>query len=267
MNSREKLPHLFSHWHEIVGRVRQSPGVMLCLDFDGTLVRIAPRPDQVRVAARTVRLLRRLARYRRVSVMLVSGRRREDLRRHINLPRVRCFGLYGWDRNGHFSLSQAEATDLMRARIRLGRELTKFTGAWLEVKNSSLSVHVRSVTAKTMPHVRRAVRRLVRPLRKSLHIFENLRDIEIAPWSVKDKGAAVCSFLAEPEHRKDLAFFFGDDFSDEPAFRAVREGISVLVGKARPSSARFRLRGPAKVVTALARIEEAITDEQQRNAV
>lgn len=258
MNPRKKLPHLLLNWDEIARRVRRSSGVLLCLDFDGTLVRIAARPDQVRVAERTARLLRRLGRHRKVSVMLVSGRRRDDLRRYVNLPRVQCLGLYGWDRNGHFSLSQAEETDLLRARLAVGKQLTQFSGAWLEAKDFSLSVHVRSVQSKSIPSVRRIVSGLVRPLRKSLHVYENMRDIEIAPWSVKDKGAAVRSFLAEPEHRKDLPFFFGDDFSDEPAFRAVHKGISVLVGKSRPSSAQFRLRGPAEVATALARIEEAI---------
>jgi trehalose 6-phosphate phosphatase len=259
MNAREKLPHLFAHWDEIVERVKKSSGLLLCMDFDGTLVRIAPRPNQVRVTARTAGLLRRLSQHRKISVMLVSGRLREDMRRYVDLPRVRCLGLYGWDRNGHFFLSQAEETDLLRARLAVGKVLTRFSGAWLEAKDFSISVHVRSVRPKSIPRVRRAVSGLVRPLRKSLHVFENLRDIEIAPWSVKDKGAAVRSFLAEPKHRNDLPLFFGDDFSDEPAFRAVREGISVLVGKARPSSAQFRLRGPAEVATALARIEEAIT--------
>lgn len=258
MNAREKLPHLFSRWDEVAGRIRKSRGVLLCLDFDGTLVRIAPRPEQVRVGARTARLLRRLGRQRKASVILVSGRSREELRRYVRLPRVQCLGLYGWDRNGHFSLPQAEQTDLIRARLRMGEELSKFTGAWLEAKDFSLSVHVRSVKSRTISGVRRTVRGVVRPLRRSLHVFENVRDMEIAPWSVKDKGAAVRSILSEPKHRDHLAFFFGDDFSDEPAFRAVRGGISVLVGKSRPSSARYRLRGPEEVTAALARIEEAI---------
>src|ERR1700694_2109704 len=88
--------------------------VPFCLDFDGTLVRIAPRPNQVRVLARTARLLRRLGRHPRVSVLLVSGRRRQDMLNYVNMPHVRCQGLYGWERNGHFSLSQPEETDLIR---------------------------------------------------------------------------------------------------------------------------------------------------------
>jgi trehalose 6-phosphate phosphatase len=259
VKARQNLPHLFSHWDEVIERIRKSPRVLLCLDFDGTLVRIAPRPNQVRVVARTARLLRRLGRHSRISVMLVSGRRRKDMLNYVNLPRVRCQGLYGWECNGHLPLSQAEEINLIRARLSLGKNLPRFPGAWVEPKESSLSVHVRSVKPELVPRVRQTVRRLVRPLRRSLHVFENVRDIEILPCSVKDKGAAVRSYLARPEHRHDLPLYFGDDFSDEPAFRAARKGISVLVGKARPTSAQFRLRGPAEVTTALARIEEAIS--------
>jgi trehalose 6-phosphate phosphatase len=254
-----KLPHLFSHWEEVIERIRKSSRLLLCLDFDGTLVRIAPKPNKVRVLARTARLLRRLGRHAKISVILVSGRRRKDMLNYVSLPQVRCQGLYGWECNGDFSLSEAAETDLLRARLALGSKLPKFPGAWVEPKESSLSVHVRGVKPELRPFVRQAVRSLVHPLRRSLHVFENIRDIEILPWSVKDKGAAVRGYLARPEHRNDLPFYFGDDFSDEPAFRAVHRGISVLVGKTRPTSAQFRLRGPAEVTMALARIEEAIS--------
>src|ERR1700676_1420218 len=69
VTAREKLPHLFSPWEQVGERIIKSPRVVLCLDFDGTLVRIAPRPNQVRVATRTARLLRRLGRHKRVSVI------------------------------------------------------------------------------------------------------------------------------------------------------------------------------------------------------
>jgi trehalose 6-phosphate phosphatase len=256
---RRELPHLFSHWDKVIERIRKSSRLLLCLDFDGTLVRIAPKPNRVRVLVRTARLLRRLGRHAKVSVILVSGRKRKDMLNYVSLPQVQCQGLYGWEGNGDLSLSVAAEIDLLRARLALGRKLPKFYGAWVEPKESSLSVHVRSVKPELVPLVRQTVRSLVRPLRRSLHVFENIRDIEILPWSVKDKGAAVRSFLARSEHRNDLPFYFGDDFSDEPAFRAVRRGISVLVGKARPTGAQFRLRGPAEVTMALARIEEAIS--------
>jgi trehalose 6-phosphate phosphatase len=86
----------------------------------------------------------------------------------------------------------------------------------------------------------------------------NLRDVEVAPVAIGDKGVAVKKMLERPALRGALPIYFGDDLSDEPAFASVRKGISILVGKRRTTGARFCLRGPAEVATALSRMEEMI---------
>ncbi|HEY2646448.1 MAG TPA: hypothetical protein VGI34_05720, partial [Candidatus Acidoferrales bacterium] len=85
-----------------------------------------------------------------------------------------------------------------------------------------------------------------------------LRDVEVAPLSIGDKGVAVRKVLSEPAARGALPIYFGDDLSDEPAFEATRKGISILVGKRRTTRARFCVRGPAEVAAALSKMEEAI---------
>ena len=76
---------------------------------------------------------------------------------------------------------------------------------------------------------------LLKPFRKTLHAVENIRDIEILPRSIPGKGIAVSSFLAQPAHRKSFPIYFGDDFSDESGFAAVRRGVSVHVGTRTPN--------------------------------
>jgi trehalose-6-phosphatase len=58
--------------------------------------------------------------------------------------------------------------------------------------------------------------------------------------------------------RHALPIYFGDDYSDEPAFAAARHGLSVLVGNRRRTLARFRLRGPDEVADALTRLEASL---------
>jgi trehalose 6-phosphate phosphatase len=253
-----KLPHLFQHWDAVAARIRASHHLLVFLDFDGTLVPIAPRPDQVRVNPRTRRTVKRLARCRHVTLALISGRRRRELLHFLPDRRLRYLGLYGWERNGHLALSPGEQTDLFRAHVLLSERLAAFANLWIEPKGASLSVHLRDLKPSAQRRVRLAVRRLLLNFRRTLHLFENLRDLEILPNSIRDKGAAVSDLLAKPAMSRDFPLFFGDDLSDESAFAAVRNGVSVLVGKPRRTHAQFRLRGPAEVTSALTRLEEAL---------
>ena len=69
---------------------------------------------------------------------------------------------------------------------------------------------------------------------------------------------AVRKFLNQPDMRGALPIYFGDDFSDEPAFVAAESGISVLVGKRRATQAQYCVRGPVEVTEALSRMEKII---------
>jgi trehalose-phosphatase len=106
--------------------------------------------------------------------------------------------------------------------------------------------------------VREKLKKRVALLRDTLQMMSNLRDVEVAPLSIGDKGAAVRKFLGEPAMRGVQPIYFGDDYSDEPAFAAVGKGISVLVGARRATQAQFSLRGPAEVTAALSKMEELI---------
>jgi trehalose 6-phosphate phosphatase len=84
---------LAADWARVTAQIQPSSRVAVFLDFDGTLVNIASRPDQVRLAPATRRVLWRLSRHPRVTLVVISGRRRSELLRCIGLPRIRYFGL------------------------------------------------------------------------------------------------------------------------------------------------------------------------------
>ena len=248
---------MFQDWEAIAEKIRNSQHVSIFLDFDGTLVASAPKPHQVRVQAPTHQALQKLAHRRHVTVAVISGRRRSELQHFLPSPRVRYLGLYGWERNGRLTLSTEEEMDLLRAHVVLSEQLRAFPKLWIEAKGMSLSIHLRDVPAAAQRRARLAVRRLLIPFTR-LHLFENKIDIEVAPLSIRDKGAAVSALLNSPAMCQDFTLFFGDDFSDESAFAVLRNGVSVLVGAPRPTNAQYRLNGPEEVTTALARLEEVL---------
>ena len=77
--------------------------------------------------------------------------------------------------------------------------------------------------------------------------------IELLPNIAWNKGDAVRWIVEDVEthaRQKTWCIFFGDDVTDEDAFRAVRDGVTVVVGQ-RPSLARLRLNSPADVAAVL----------------
>jgi trehalose 6-phosphate phosphatase len=190
--------------------------------------------------------------------VVVSGRRRPELLEHIGIPGIHYFGLYGWESKANLSLPARVRAALHRARAHLSPLLDAYPDLWIENKRSSLSVHLLDVHPGLQPRVRRELRTSLLPFRKTLHAVGNIRDVEILPRSIPGKGMAVRRFLAQPAHRKSFPFYFGDDFSDESGFAAVRRGAPVLVGLPRPTRARYYLRKPAELVTALAKLEATL---------
>jgi trehalose 6-phosphate phosphatase len=251
-------PSLAADWARVAAQIHSSYRVAVILDFDGTLVKIAPRPDQVRLAPATRRVLRRLARHPRVTLVVISGRRRSELLRYIGLPGIRYFGLYGWERRGHSPLPHSALNALQSARAQLSIHLSSIPGLWMEDKHFSLSVHFLAVSPTAQRQARRKLRSLLLPFHKTLRVIENLRDAEIVPRCILGKGIAVQRFLAKPASCRVLPFYFGDDLSDEPAFEAVGKGISIHVGVARPTRARYSIRGPAAVASVLNKLEAAL---------
>ena len=58
-----KIPDLLKDWDGIGKKIRRNGRVTVFLDFDGTLVDIAPRPELVRLTSTARKILRRLARH------------------------------------------------------------------------------------------------------------------------------------------------------------------------------------------------------------
>jgi trehalose 6-phosphate phosphatase len=264
MASKGRLtPHLFENWEHVSRSILGHGRLVMFLDFDGTLVRIAPTPQQVRLEEDTRAALKNLARHPQVTLVIISGRRRAELQRHIGLSGLCYLGLYGWETNGNMSFPYPIREALAATVVDLVARLPENSGVCVEPKGETFSVHLLRARAETQRKVRQILRKVVAPHRGTLKVIANLRDLEVAPVALGDKGVGVKKVLSEPTLRGALPIYFGDDLSDEPGFAAARAGISVLVGKRRPTHAKFFLKGPAEVAEALGKMEEIIRWRQR----
>ena len=237
-------------------RLRGLPA-FLCLDYDGTLVPIAPRPDQATFDDDGRALLRALAGM--FPVAIVSGRARAIVRSLVGVPSLYYVGNHGLEISG----PRVRLDVAVPARWR--RDLDTFLGAIeadappglvIERKGVTASVHYRLVSIEDRSRWLPALRRRMAPWAAGgrLCLVRGKAVYELRPPLDWNKGAAVRWLLSRPGMADRTPVYLGDDTTDEDAFRVVREnGIGILVGPPRRSAARYRLSGPAEVRRLLAR--------------
>lgn len=245
---------LFDHWPTVRRRLHAAPHVAVFLDFDGSLVPLRARPDQVWLDDSGQRLLQRLARHPRVTLVLISGRRRADLRKRVNVPGARYLGLHGFEhRDGH-SARPGTRRLMHVARRMLAERLRGLPGIWIEDKGPVFVAHYRGATVATTRRARQIVRETLDWLEPDLRVLAGRKVWEVMPQELRGKGVAVIRLLEELP-RPTLSIFIGDDVSDERAFAALRGELTVRVGRPRRTRAHFRLRNPIEVRSFLEKLE------------
>jgi len=247
---------------------------MLCLDYDGTLVPIAPHPAAATLDEQTRRLLRQLARARGVRVVLISGRSVRDLKRMVGIRDLGYVGNHGLECSAPGLRYVHPEARRSRPRLqRLARELRSalrpIRGAYVEDKGLTVSLHWRRVSASAARRFHRVVAERLRPFvaRGAIRVTSGKRVIEIRPPVDWGKGDAVVWFLRHlPARRaRPLALYAGDDRTDEDAFQAVNRlgGVTVLVGgPARRSAARYRLKDSRAVCAWLEGLPRWLTGQR-----
>jgi trehalose 6-phosphate phosphatase len=242
-------------WTDVASKVRRAPRCALFLDFDGTLADLTGEPDEARLPPATRRVLRALAEQPKARVFFISGRRRGDLWKRVRLPGCEYLGLFGSEEAGRTSLTRSPAVRQLREQA--ADAINGLTGVWIEDKGVAFVVHFRGAAADARALARRRLRRLLRTA-AGVRAFESAHGLEILPRDVAGKGAAVRRLLRGPGLRRAVPIYLGDDLSDEAGFRAARRGVTIKVGSARPTAARYRLAGTGEVREFLGLIAQAL---------
>jgi alpha,alpha-trehalase len=249
------IAHLFSDWNSIANRLRAAPAIALFLDFDGTLSLLRARPEQALLFRSMRPVLAALARCPRFRVWVISGRRLADVRAKIGVPRIHYMGLHGWENNGGSALRASTRLALPRVRSLVEGALSTIPGIWVEDKRSAFTVHYRGAGDAEIRNGRALLHMIMAPFLDEFRIQHGRKVWEILPRELGDKGVAVrrqLGFLSDPA----IPVYVGDDRVDEPAFAALRDGITVRVGGNARSHARYRLAGVLEVSAFLQRLKE-----------
>ncbi|WP_254530999.1 trehalose-phosphatase [Natrinema gelatinilyticum] len=236
--------------------LERAAGVLVCLDFDGTLAPIVEDPDAAVPTRPNREAVATLERTDGVTTAVVSGRALSDVRERIDGPTIYA-GNHGLElaRSGSVAVhpvARKRADRIQRVCSIIETVLESVPNCRVENKRFTGTVHVRSVPPSTQPIVRRVTRNVVDRFGGDvLEISTGKRILEIGPDVPWGKGNAV-ELIAADESPQTAVVYVGDDVTDESAFRAVEpDGIGIRVGGDEPSSASCRVESPAEVASVL----------------
>jgi trehalose-phosphatase len=250
----QKVRHLFHCWKHVARRFTSSPRIALFLDFDGTLAPLQPRPENVWLDDTTRRTLSGLVRSPRFQVWIVTGRRRADVRGRVRVPGIRYLGLHGWEGRAAPAITGESRDAVACVRSWLACLLLSIPGVWLEDKGLTLAIHYQSVAEEGVRQARKLVQGVLDPFADRLQLIRGKKVWELAPRELGDKGMAVSSELSAAGCGA-MPVYIGDDRMDEPAFSALDCGITVRVGRACRTNARYRLSSVDQVHQFLEKLE------------
>ena len=205
----------------------------LFLDFDGTLIDIAPSPHAITVPRELPAHLMRLQVLLGGAVAIVSGRPLSDLMTYLapaDLDMVAEHGAVVKRRGGAAHPPQAAWPELWEER--LARFLADHPGTEVERKAYSIALHFRRA-----PQAEHDALNLLRLLAS-----EASEGFEILPakmayelkLTTMSKGKAITELMSEEPFRRRVPVFAGDDVTDEDGFIAVTAmgGIALRVEEA-----------------------------------
>ncbi|WP_404368820.1 trehalose-phosphatase [Sphingomonas sp. MMS24-J45] len=215
--------------------------ISLFLDFDGTLVRLAERPDGVLVDSPLLSLLDRLSSRLSGRVALLSGRSIAQLDEMLGGVPIAMAGSHG----GEIRHRGMAAAPILRppALTIVEREFADAfgnkEGVIIEVKTLGVALHYR-LDPPAAPAVHALAARL--GAEHGLDIQTGAMMVELRTTG-HHKGTALTAMMQDPPFAGHQPVFLGDDVTDEDGFAACAalDGVGILVGPERESAARYRL--------------------------
>lgn len=230
----------------------QTPRLLVTSDFDGTLAPIVNNPADARPLADAAAALADLADLPSTATALISGRALDTLRSLSSMPdSVHLVGSHGAEFASGFSHDIDES--LLRTIFdTLTAIAAERQGVTVELKPASVALHVRNAG----PADAEAALNQARDASRSwdAQLTEGKAVLEFAVIST-DKGEAVD--ILRNQYDASAVVFFGDDVTDEKAFRRLRDSdVGVKVGPG-DTLARYRIDSPEDVAAALEFLLEA----------
>ena len=235
-----------------------APDCALFLDFDGTLVDIAPLPDQVIVTDMLHAALPLLQTRLQGRLALVSGRPINELDKLLAPLTFPAAGVHGMERRGvDGAVRRLTPPDFDLVRQAAQGLAVRHPALWVEEKHGALALHFRQ--APELQALCTDAMRVAVDASPGLLLMEGKMIVEVKSNAVS-KGTAIRDFLADAPFAGYRPLFIGDDTTDEAGFAQVQSigGIGLKVGPG-PTVAQCRIASAEQLRIVLSQAAAAPT--------
>ncbi|MFA5111075.1 MAG: trehalose-phosphatase [Desulfobaccales bacterium] len=234
---------------------RQGRKLLLLLDYDGTLVEIAPRPELACPTPGLLRLLTRLINQVDYAVVVVSGRPLQNLLKLLAIPGLNYLGSHGGEgliagKPLNLISGESASPEISEWKKQLSALLEYFTGWWIEDKPQGFVLHYRQVSPREEDQLLKNIETWKAHIVESgaYQVLAGKKVMEVLPYGV-NKGEAIQKILLSSDFIGYFPLYIGDDTTDESVFAVIQEqGLSFKVGnQEQPTKATHFLENPAQV--------------------
>ena len=238
------------------------PSCALFLDFDGTMVDIAPQPQAVHVPQPLIAVLQELREYLQGAVAIISGRPIAQIDDFLRPLELAVAGVHGAERrgaDGQLHLLHTHPLDhVEEAACTLAAE---HPGLLVEAKRGSLALHYRQrpeLEELCLQAMQKAVEES-----PGITLLRGKMVVEAKPGGAS-KGRAIEDFLGEAPFAGRTPVFIGDDVTDEVGFTTVQRlgGMGIKIGDGQTTAWR-RVADPG---TLRRELEAAVAARMKRTA-
>lgn len=221
----------------------------LFLDFDGTIVNLVLKPENVVVSLKLISMLRQLYQVANGALAIISGRSIEQIDHFLIPLRLPIAGVHGLERRnvtGNIIRLPVPSMDKLK-KIIVPLVMPYKKNILLEQKYGALALHYRQA-----PHLKQFCLEIVHHAIMNVPGFVVLYGkmvIEIKA-DITNKGDAIAAFMREIPFIGRRPLFAGDDITDEIGFTRVQStylgGIGIKIGEG-VSQALMHINNPQEL--------------------
>ena len=196
---------------------------LIFLDFDGTLVPLAPQPDQIKIPKNLENILKNLTKSKnkiKNQIYIITGRQTEFIKSKLPNTNISIIGLHGLE----FPNQPTPEPNKLLAKIKSKLEnFIKKNHIFLENKTHSLAFHTQN--KNILEQARQIILENFNLNQNNLNILDGHNMFEIRPTEAS-KAKAALNILDKLENQNiklNKIIYIGDDITDEEAMSILNK--------------------------------------------